>query len=483
MEKKSQPNIKKNFLYSTFYQVLCLITPFITSPYISRVLGSSGVGIYSYTNSIAAFFIMFASLGVSSYGEREIARNRDDINKRSKLFYEIELLVILTTTVVTIAWLILAFFYKKYSLYLFVLTIQIFGTAFDITWFFGGLEQYHYVIKKNSICKLLCVISIFIFVKSKEHVWIYILIIVLSCFLGNISTWLALPKLLVRVDKKELCIKRHFKETLVYFIPTIATSIYTILDKTMIGLITDDNSMNGYYESATKIVNMGKTFAFVSINGVMQARMSYLFSNNDIDEIHSKIDTTLEYILFMSVAISFGIAGIAKGFVPWFFGEDFLSMTSMLIMLSPIILIIGISNCIGSLYYTPAGFRKQSTRYLIVGSITNLILNSILIPLYSGYGAIIGSLAAESVITILYVKNAGEYFNFSILFKKMWKKMLAGIIMLIVLFLLRNMEPSIINTIIQIMIGGLTYCIILLVLKDEFVVKIIKRGFEWLNSR
>lgn len=483
MKKNIQPNIKKNFAYNTFYNVLCLITPFITSPYVSRVLGSSGVGIYSYTNSISAFFIMFAGLGVASYGEREIARNRDDINKRSKLFYEIELLVVLTTSVTTIVWLILAFFYKEYSLYLFILTIHVFGTAFNITWFFGGLEQYQYVIKKDSICRLLCVVSTFIFVKSSEQLWVYIFIIALFTFIGNVSTWLLLSKLLVRVDKKDLCIKRHFKETLVYFIPTVATTIYTTLDKTMIGLITNDNSMNGYYESATKMINIGKAFAFTSINGVMKSRMSYLFSKNNTGEIHSKIDKTLEYVLFMSIAISFGIAGIAKGFVPWFFGDGFLDVIPMLMMSSPMILIIGISNCISCLYFMPAGYRKQCTRYLIIGSITNLILNSILIPLYSAYGAIIGSLIAELVIAILYIKNAGEYFNFSMLFKKMYKKLFAGIVMFIILFLLRNVESNIINTFIQVIIGGLTYCIILLVLKDKFIMEIIKRGIKWLKLR
>lgn len=104
-KKMVQTSIKKNYIYNTIYQVLSLITPLITAPYISRVLGSNGVGIYSYTNSIVTYFTLFAALGTASYGQREIAMHRDDPETSSKLFWEIEILSLTTTAVSLIVWI------------------------------------------------------------------------------------------------------------------------------------------------------------------------------------------------------------------------------------------------------------------------------------------------------------------------------------------------------------------------------------------
>ena len=165
---------KKNFAYSTFYQILTLLTPLITAPYISRVLGAEGIGIYSFTNSLVPYFTMLAALGVLSYGNREIAQHRDDLYERSKLFWEIELLVVSTTSLATIGWLLLTVLYKKYFLYLLILTIQVVGTAFDISWFFSGLEQYSYIVIKNTICKLASIVLLFfLFGKHQMSVSIF----------------------------------------------------------------------------------------------------------------------------------------------------------------------------------------------------------------------------------------------------------------------------------------------------------------------
>ena len=470
----TKPSIKKNFAYSTFYQILTLLTPLITAPYVSRMLGAEGIGIYSYTNSLVTYFTMLAALGVLSYGNREIAQHRDDAYERSKLFWEIELLVISTTLLATIGWLIVSVIYRKYTLYLLILTIQVIGTAFDISWFFGGLEQYSYIVIKNTICKLASVILLFLFVKKPSDTWIYLLILAGSVVAGNLSTWTYLPKFLVKVDRKELCVRKHYKDTLVYFIPTIATSVYTVLDKTMIGLITGSNSVNGYYENATKIVNMAKAIAFTSINSVLSSRISYLFAGNKAEEIHERIEFAMDYILFMGVGISFGIIGTAKWFVPWFFGNDFLETVPMLMLLSPIVVIIGISNCGGSLYYTPAGLRTTSTKFIITGSVINLILNCFLIPRYSGYGAIVASLAAELAITLLYVRYSNGYLKGSMVLGKLWKKLLAGSLMLFAILALgRGRTASIPLTVLQVLVGGSIYCLVLLIMKDAFIKKIL----------
>ena len=164
----NQPSIKKNFIYSSAYQMLIVLAPFITAPYISRVLGADGIGIQSYTQSIQQYFLIFAALGTRSYGEREISINRNDLYKRSKLFWEMELMVVCTTSLALLGWLSLILCSSKYTIYYIVLSIGIFAGMFDISWFFNGIEQFKITVIRNSFFKILGIICLFVFIKSPE---------------------------------------------------------------------------------------------------------------------------------------------------------------------------------------------------------------------------------------------------------------------------------------------------------------------------
>ena len=123
--------------------------------YISRVLGADGTGIQSYTNSVVQYFAILAALGTASYGQREIARHRDDLKMRSRLFWEIEMLCMATTAACLIIWLFVIGFAKEYRPYYIVLTMTLTAVAFDISWFFGGLEQYSLIVLRNTAVKLI----------------------------------------------------------------------------------------------------------------------------------------------------------------------------------------------------------------------------------------------------------------------------------------------------------------------------------------
>ncbi|MEE1002418.1 MAG: flippase [Acutalibacteraceae bacterium] len=473
--KKINPSLKNNIILNTIYQILTVVTPFITAPYISRVLGADGVGTYSYTQSIQTYFLLCAALGTASYGAREIARNRDSVEKRSKLFWEIELMSVSTSAFIIILWFIFVIFSSNYKIIYLILSLNIIAVMMDISWFFTGLEQFKYIVSKNMVFKILGIICIFVFVKNKDDLLKYIVIMTLSTFLGNLSMWLAIPKFICKVRIKSLNIFSHFKETLVYFLPTIATSIYTVLDKSLIGLITNDLNENGYYEQATKIINIAKSLTFTALNSVMGARISYLFSENKTEEVRKHIRQSIEYIMFTGVGIAFGILGIAHNFVPVFFGPGYDRVIGLLYVFSPMILIIGISNCLGSHYYTPSGKRAQSAKYLIAGSICNLVLNLALIPIFGSRGAAIASVLAESFITALYFKNCSGFITLKGLCDIGWKKIISGILMLTVVLLIGKIQVS--NKIIliglQVVCGVFVYVIGLLAMKDVWISQII----------
>lgn len=462
------PSIKKNFIYSTAYQILNVIIPFITAPYISRVLGAEGIGIQSYTASVQYIFLLVAALGTLSYGAREIAMHRDDAHARSKLFWEIELMVVCTTSAALLGWAALCFLTPRYKLFYCVLTIGIFSNMFDITWFFNGMEQFRLTVIRNSIFKLIGIVLLFAFIRTEDDLLAYIFITAVTTLLSNLSLWPYLKRYLVRVSIHELSVKRHFRETFVYFIPTIATSVYTVLDKTLLGLMTQDAVQNGYYQQAEKIINLAKSVAFTALNSVVGVRNSYLYAEKRFDEIREKISSSFNYIFFMGFGCCFGIAGIAKTFVPLFFGEGYEQVVGLLYVFAPIIVIIGVSNCLGSQYYTPCGRRKDSANYLIAGSVANLILNILLIPRFGAVGAAIASVIAETIISALYVRFSEGYGNVALLVKTGGKKLAAGVIMFVVIFLMNDLRMnSLLLVVLQVAVGVLLYVAVLAILKDD----------------
>lgn len=472
-----KPSIKLNYIYRLIYEVLTMFLPFITAPYIARVLGADGVGIFSYTQSFMMYFTIFASLGSISYATREIAQCRDDKKKYSKTFWEMEIIIVCSTAVCLLVWMGIIYFSTSYKVYFIAMIPHLVSVAFDISWFYTGHEKIAYTIIWNSICKIIGVVCIFVFVNDNTDIAIYILINSLVLMIGNMSMWMFLPKMIERVSIRSFVFKKHLKETFIYFVPTIATSIYTVLDKTLIGLITHDNFENGYYEQATKIINMAKTGVFVSVNSVMGARISYLFSIEKNNEIKEKIGKALSFILLLAYGAMFGIISVASTFVPVFYGDGYYSVIRLLYCMSPLIVIIGISSCLGVQYYTPAGLRAQSTKYIISGSVINLIMNLIFIPLLGAMGAVMGSILAEIVITILYVKNCNSYLKWGKILEESYKRIIAGIIMMVfVLFINRILfQTKLLVLVLQITLGVIIYFIVLILLKDKLMLESLNK--------
>lgn len=467
-------SLKFNIILSSIHQLLTLFLPLVTAPYVSRVLGAEGTGIFSYTSSIQAYFTLFAALGTGVYGVREIARKRNNKKQYSTLFWEIELLTVLTSSVAIILWFLWAIFSKEFQLIYLILTLNLFAVLFDISWFYTGLEQFVYTIGLNALFKIFGTIAIFTFIKEPSDLNTYIFIIASTSLLSSISLWIYLPKILVKVSLNTLSLKGHLKQTLIYFVPTIATSIYTVLDKTMIGVITQNANENGYYEQATKIINILKSITFTALNSVLGARIAYLFSEKKYDEIKSRIALSLDFIFFIGMAFFFGLLSVSETFVPIFFGQGYDQVIYLLYVFSPIVVIIGVSNCLGSQYYTPAGLRSQSAKYIIIGSVFNLLLNLVFIPVFRSKGAVISSVLAESLITFLYVKNSNGYVDFKQLASYFNPRFIAGFIMyLIVLFIKQYLPNDLLGLLIQVLIGGMTYFMITYLQKDN-ILQILK---------
>lgn len=462
-------SIAKNYIYNLMYQILVTIVPLITTPYLSRVLGAEKIGIYSYTLSITTYFVLLGSLGVSSYGQREIAYVRDDVIKRSKTFCEI---LIMKTCTLAISMIIFYFTfasYGEYSVYYKILLLEILGNIFDISWFFQGQEEFKKTVMRNTIVKLISVVCIFLFVKTQDDLYKYFFIYVLSTLLGNLSLWVYLPKYVKRIKLKELKILRHLKPAISLFIPQIAVQIYTVLDKTMIGAIVEDKSEVGYYEQAQKIVKLMVTIS-TALGTVMVPRMANTYATGNKTKLKEYMKSSFSFVLLIAFPLMFGIVSVVSKFVPIFYGEGYDKVIILIAVISPIILAIGLSNVTGTQYLVPTNQQKKYTISVAAGAIINFVLNFFLIRVGKSIGASIATVIAEFSVTGIQFYLLRDQLNVKDVIKIAKNYFIASVVMFIVScgigMLISN---SIISIVTQVIFGAITYFVVLIILKDEFV--------------
>ena len=471
---REKASIKENFIYNTIYQLFTLITPLITAPYTARVLGAEGIGLQSFVGSISSYFVLFAAFGTAAYGQREIARCEDDPEERTKTFWEIVLVKAITTGVALAAWLIVIVCSKEYTIYYIVSTITIAASFFDISWFFLGNEDFKTIVIRNLIIRVIGIVCLFAFIKSVKDLALYIAILALSTFLGNISMWFGIGNYLCRIKIHNFELRRHFKETLIYFVPTVAVSVYTVLDKTMLGLLTDGTYENGYYEQAHKLVDMTKAIV-ISLNTIMYSRMSYLFKKGQTNEMREKLNQSIGLIFLLAMPMIMGVIGIAKTLVPCFFGEGYDRVVELLYICMPLVLIIGLSNCLGQQYLTPSGQIKASNKAVILGAIVNFCLNSLLIPKFGSEGAAVASLAAETIILAIYIKISASQLKMRLLIKNNSKRVLAAVVMFFIVNAMNQLPVyEMIRLVCQIVLGVVCYGSILILARDQLVMDILK---------
>lgn len=470
-------SIKINFIYNLIFQIVTLCLPLITVPYTSRVLGREGVGLYSYTLSITQYFIIIGTLGMSLYGNRAIAYVRDNKKELSKTFWAILVLRILTTTISLIMYLSIFCLNNENKIMYLIQALNILAATIDISWLYMGLEDFRKTVTRGLVVKILCVLSIFIFVREQSDLWIYTLINALMLVLGNGFMWLYLPKVVNKTNITFKDMKIHLIPTLQMFIPQIAIQVYAVLDKTMLGILATKGDV-GIYEQSQKIVKIVGGLV-TSLGVVMLPRMSNTFANGDKKKMNEYLNKSLIFVSYMSIPMFIGLAAISNEFVPWFFGEDFLQVRYIMMILTPILFFIAINNVLGVQYLLPTNRTKEYTIAVSTGAITNIIFNFLLIPKYKVLGACIATLMAELIVPVVELIILRKNINIKYIFKDIYKYFLAGIIMFIIVRVIGEfMGIGILTTMIQVFSGGCIYLATLLIFKDEFTKVIIGNIFS-----
>lgn len=467
--------LKKNFVYVIIQQFILIGLPFLTIPYISRVLGPGGVGLYSYSFSIITLFINVFLLGSNLYAVRAIAKSRESGNDLSSTFSEILIIRTLLLGLASIVYLFsIQFVDHKWIYYLQI--FHLISAFFDITWLYQGLEQFKKVVIRNILVKLLGFGSVFVFVRNEEDIALYTIIMGVSVLLGNIALFYKLYDYVRFKSTLKLNVaKNHLYQMLILFIPAFSAMIYSVMDKTLLGLLSTTEQV-GYYEQSYKIVFM--IASLIGVSGtVMLPRTSALIENKDFLKLKQVLHQGVSYTILLVLPITLGFMVIAEDFVLWFLGGKFSPSVLVAMILAPVIIFKSLGVIFGSWYLVPMEKNKEYTMPIVFGAVVNLLLNFVLIPKYGAPGAASATVITEGLILLIQIWFLRNVLNFRFLFRKQFVKYLGlalimyGVTYWITAYLDFNLLISII---LKVAIGAMIYIGALYLTKDQLFVHVIR---------
>ena len=477
-------SVKKNYIYNSIYQVLTLLTPLITMPYVSRVLRADGIGTFSFAGSIVNYFVLFASMGIAAYGRREVSYYQDDRAKRSMIFWNLKCLAAINVAVCLTLYLTLTEIFSgaNFTIYL-ILSMNILSVFLDVIWFLNGVEDFGKVVIKDTAVRIVHIVFIFTFVKTKADLPIYVFSSVFFPLLGNALMWSFLPKYIDKPDFKSLKPFQDIRVIWMLFVPAIAVEVYTVLDKTMIGIITEGTFENGYYEQALKVARVTLSL-ITSLGLVVGPRVGYLFFNNRREEISHYLYTSYRFVWCIGIPMCLGMIGISDNFVPWFFGRGFEKVASLIKISSFLILAVGINSTTASQYLIPTKRHNIFTMAVVVGAAVNFTLNIFFIRMFQSYGAIAASVIAETVIALLEIYIVRREISLTKIILCGKNYYAAGIVMLAVVYMTgKKLAPSLVSTFAMIFEGAFVYMLMLLVLRDWFFIDNVKKALAAIKKR
>lgn len=469
--------LKENIIFQFLYELLIIIIPLFTIPYVSRILGAENIGIFSYTYAVANYFVLFANLGIKNYGSRTIAMVRNNKEELNQRFSEILSIHVACSIVVVFVYLgISLFLIDNNREMFFIQSVYILAAIFDINWFFFGIEKFKLTVGRNTLVKILSVVLVFVFVKTREDLWIYALILALSVFVGQSIVWFALNKYISWSKPSWFNIKQHIRPLFILFLPILALSAYKYMDKIMLGFICS-NVQVGFYENAEKIINVPMSL-IMAFGVVLMPRIANMITGKDKGEVVKLINVSMEAIMLLAIAISSGLAGISFVLAPVFFGYEFEECGILIMGLAVTVPFMAFANVIRTQYLIPYKKDRIFVVSLFLGALINLIANIILIPYMAARGAVIGTIVAEIVVCIYQSYSVRKNLSIKNYMLKFIPFLMVGVVMFIFVFQIgERMGADIFTLIFQLVTGIFIYGVgvFLLVLKRKTELMVLLR--------
>ena len=455
--------VLKNYAYNLSYQLLVIILPIITTPYVTRVFSSDDLGTYGYFNSIVTYFILLATLGVANYGTKVISGHRKEIEKNFWGIYSLQLgATVLSLSLYSVLCLTLPFMQNPVA---YILGLSLVSKGLDISWLFQGLEDFRKITARNITVKLVGVSSIFLFVKSASDLYLYVFLLTAFELLGQLSMWLPAREFIGRPHFDLEYAKHHLKPVILLFLPQVAISLYVTLDRTMLGALASTKDV-GIYDQALKLVNILLTLV-TSLGSVMLPRVSSLLSEGDhkaVNKMHEMAFLIYNVVIFPIIA---GMLIVNEDFVQFFLGQDFQDARYAIAIMIFRMFFIGWTNIMGIQILIPHNKNKEFMVSTTVPAILSVGLNLLFLPKLGYIGAAIVSVLTEALVWGIQLFYTRIYLKEVTILKPMFKIIVASCLMYTILLYLKtslSFSPTL-NVVVYAVLGVIIYLVCILVFK------------------
>ena len=455
--------VLKNYAYNLSYQLLVIILPIITTPYVTRVFSSDDLGIYGYFNSIVTYFILLATLGVANYGTKEISGNRKEIKKNFWGIYTLQFGAALLSILLYI--LLCMGISTMQNPVAYILGLSLVSKGLDISWLFQGLEDFRKITARNITVKLVGVSAIFLFIKSASDLYLYVFLLTAFELLGQLSMWVPAREFIGKPHFDLGYAKHHLKPIILLFLPQIAISLYVTLDRTMLGALASTRDV-GIYDQALKLVNILLTLV-TSLGSVMLPRVSSLLSKGDhkaVNKMHELAFLIYNLVIFPIIA---GILIVNDDFVQFFLGKDFQDARYAISIMIFRMFFIGWTNIMGIQILIPHNKNKEFMVSTTVPAILSVGLNLLFLPKLGYIGAAIVSVLTEALVWGIQLFFTRVYLKEVPIIGSMTKIILASAIMYGILLGSKtfiHFSPTI-NVLAFAVLGGIIYLFAILSMK------------------
>lgn len=469
-------SLKVNFVFNFANTIFGLLFPLITFPYISRVLLADGIGLVQFFQSIINYIALFCALGIPLYAVKEIARVKNNIDKRNQTLVEILILYLSLTFIGYLVAIIVLFsvpeIVQNWEIFL-LLSTHLLLVALGAEWFYQGIENFKYISIRSLSIKFMMLIALFVFVHDKGDLWIYALLLVLAEAGNNLFNFIHLRKYLVfsTIDWKSLNIKRHIRPALKMLVLNLIISIYVNLDSVMLGFLVGTTSV-GYYTAASRVTRAVCGISS-ALGGVLLPRLSHCFAEGDYEKFQQISNQTLSFIFYCSMPIAFGLFLTSPQLMIVLCGDKFSPAIVTLQIFSPLVLFLGVSSLLGTRILYAQNKENIVIKSTCIGAGLNFILNMLLIPAYHQNGAAFASTIAEFSVTASMIFFSWNFCAFTKLYKDVLLSIIFSIIMAVGILVVQLFDlPFVYGFILEVLTGIVVYMICLVLTKNPIVLNV-----------
>lgn len=419
--------IKTNFIYSSILTVSNFVFPFLTFPYILRVLGVNNVGIYNWVGGIVQYFILFSMMGIAIVGIREIAKAKNNSEQLSKTFSSLLILTVVTTIISLVVLFILMIFVPKFAEYrsmFYIGAANIFVNLFLVEWFFKGIENFKYITVRSIIVKSVYVISVFVFIKNKEDYVTYYLITVAAVVLNALFNWIYCRKF-VHFTITNINLRPFIKPFLILGSYLLFNSMYSTFNVAYLGFVGGNKEV-GYYTTATKLYGILLAL-FSAFTGVMLPRMSALVAENNYPEINRLISKSFDILYTFCFPTIIFFMFFTPEIVRIIAGAGYEGSILPMRIVLPLMLIIGTEEILIIQLLMPLNKDKAIFINSLVGAIVGVILAIVLVRNFQSVGSSIVWVFSELSILITASYFVKKYIGIHIPYKMVFSKFIYAI--------------------------------------------------------